>query len=331
MKNITTIFLIALLAVATLMNPALIEAQVTSVPQPTRTTLAAAVTSPASTSINFTAVTSFGAGDIVIIDHEAIQIPSNYVVGTNPVTNVTRGYNGTLATTHKNGATVLRSTAANVSNADFFGSCTAANQPHLPRISINRNIRDVALYGCNNGMWARQTLPDDVQQLGAVQNPACTMPTVTAGATPGYQQLGNSTTPANGTIFYGSVWVPHTMVLTGIRSMNGGTAGTDALIYTLHRADGVPVATTATAGTTASGTYAYQAIAFTSTYLATGPARYWIGVTANGNTTRLHTIPTASFISVLGSSQTSITFGTAPTLTLVSTLTANTAPIACVY
>lgn len=328
MKNIITIIALTLLLLT--FTPA-IEAQVTSTPQPTRTTLSAAVTTTGATTITVASATGFLPNDIIVIDHEAIQIPSGYTAATAAITNVTRGYNGTLATTHASGATVLRSTAANVSNADFFGSCTAANQPYLPRISINRNIRDVALYNCNNGMWARQTLPDDVQQLGTVFNPVCTMPFFTTiGNTFAYVALGTNTTPVDGTTFYGSIWIPHTMALTGIRGLNGSVAGTDSLIYTLHRADGVPVASTAVAGTTASGANAFQTIAFTSVYMATGPARYWVGVTANGTTTRLETIPASSFISLLASSRTG-TFGTAQTIVAPTTLIANTAPIACVY
>ena len=331
MKNITIIIAVVFLLATGAISPPAADAQVTNVPQPVRTTLSAAVAVNA-TALTVASATGFLPLDVIIVDHEVMQIPSNYTAATATITNLNRGYNGTLQTAHASGATVIRMLPANLGNADFFGSCTAANQPHLPRFSSNRNVRDVASYNCNNGMWARQTLPDDVQQLGTVYNPVCTMPFFTTiGATFGYVSIGTNKTPVDGTTFYASIWVPHTMLLTGIRGLNGGTVGTDNLIYTLHRSDGVPIATTATAGTVSSGANAFQAIAFTAAYMATGPARYWIGVQANGTTTRLETIPASSFIGVLGSSKTG-TFGTALTLgTLPTSLIADTAPIACVY
>ena len=132
------------------------------------------------------------------------------------------------------------------------------------------------------------------------------------------------------------------MRLTGLSPLNGGTVGIDSAIAILYRADGTPVAQSAAAGAVTSGANAFQDLAFTSVYLATGPARYWVGLSLSGTTTRFRTIAANSFIGQLGSSALS-TFnivgtanligGVGATLTtaLPTTLIADTAPILCAY
>ena len=145
-----------------------------------------------------------------------------------------------------------------------------------------------------------------------------------------YGSFGTDTTPVSGTIYYGDVYIPVAMTLTGIGSLNGSAAATDKYIYALYDSSGNLITTSDLAGVVASGTNAFQQIAFVAPQPVL-PGRYFIGVQTNGTTTRLRTIAVSTFIDVVGGSQTG-TFATVANITTVpTTLTADKAPIAYVY
>lgn len=343
--NILTAIVLILLASMSLM------AQGTQI---TNTTLASAMTVNGATMV-VTAATSWLPGDIVIVEHEAMMVASTYTTG-NTIPLSQRGYTGTLQTAHPSGSVVMRALAANVRYSDLFGSCTAANQPVLPVVSINRTLRDVTLYNCNNGVWVKQFLPNDYP------------PTTTAYCTPNYLgalalltsfgdatspfTVGTNQTPVSGTVFYGTIDIPRTFQATTLEILNGLVAGTDLLLMGIYRADGVLLTNTAIAGTTAAGVGRFQKMTMATPFLLTGPARYWISLQTNGTTTRFRTVPLTpglgtaglgSFIGNLGSSARG-TFATLPNLTaftdatdglpltttLPTTLVNNTSPVSCV-
>lgn len=319
------------------------------------TTLNTAIADSATKVINLGAVTANSytivAGSALIIDQEAFLVNSVTGTGTSTVANVTRGFNRTYAGPHASGNIVL------FGPPNYFytrnpgaGACTAALQLVLPFVTVNQDSKRVELWNCPNGTWVQETATDSVN-MGPTR--FCTE------AISGFTLLGTfidtnaytfgtNTTPVSGTMYYSTIDIPQTMRITGLSMLNGTVAATDKLIFTLHRADGTVLVSTDTSGTTASGVGDFQDIAFSTPFLATGPARYWISLQVNGTTTRFRTVPvqggagTAAFTGKLGSSFQG-TFGTITALTagptgsnpattsLPTSLIADMAPIACAY
>lgn len=336
---------------------------------PTSTTLASAVTDARANRISVSSATGFVAstGNLdygVFVEHEFMRITA--VSGT--IISVQRGQANTVATSHKSGARVWvgqygNSPSSGTATGGPFvlnrleGSCTSTAYTYLPIIQVNANaIGGQGMYNCNNGQWVWQTLLDD---YGVGMTRFCMPDGLNAlglltsfGDTAAPFVVGNNQTPVAGTLYYGTVWVPQTTLLTGISILNGTVASTDSYVAMLFRADGTPLANTALAGITASGIGRFQDLAFTGTYMATGPARYWIGIQSAGTTLRFRNInltPGATtaglgaFYGMLGSSLTMVygsipsalaTGGTAPNTAataLPTTLINATAPVACGY
>ncbi len=146
-----------------------------------------------------------------------------------------------------------------------------------------------------------------------------------------YGSFGTNTTLVAGTVYWAEVFIPRNTTLTGAGVLNGATVGTNKWIVGLYAsAGGAVLANSALAGTTSSGANAFQQIAFTATYAAVGPARYWIAFQSDGATDTLRTIAANTFVDVLTKSVTG-TFGTLPSLTVPTTFTADVGPIAYVY
>lgn len=148
---------------------------------------------------------------------------------------------------------------------------------------------------------------------------------------PGTATSGTSTTPGVTTVYLTQVYVNANAVLTGVGISNGATVGTDKYVVALFNSSGVAVANSATAGATTSGADAWQQIAFTATYTATGPGVYWIGLYVNGTTDRFRSIPALGAYAGLAGSATGQTFGTVATVTLPTTFTADKGPVSYLY
>ncbi len=370
MKKIINILTLAVVLLAASL-PAFSQAST----QPTFTTLSAAMADERTTRMTVTSATGFTASTgsldyFVFIDREFMKITA--VSGT--TITVSRGQAQTSATTHKSGAYAFVGTAASsagpatgqTSGGPFiqtpmYGACTFSLYPILPLIQVNASARGgQAMYNCNNGTWVQQTLINDVDTgitRFCAPNFVGALALLTSfGDALAPFNVGANTTPVAGRWQYGSIWIPQTTLLTGGSVLNGAVAGTDLVLYALLRADGVTQRNTAIAGTTASGVRAFQDIAWTSTFLATGPARYWIAWQANGTTTRLATVPLTpgattaglgAFIGMLGSwfEGTALTvpvnFASLPSGTakgantivtsLPTSLITGSAPISCVY
>lgn len=143
---------------------------------------------------------------------------------------------------------------------------------------------------------------------------------------------GTDTDFASGTAFFTSVFIPTSKVLTGIGFLMGSVGGTDKVVVQLHDDSGLLLAnSTLTGGGTTAGTAAQtQKIPFTSTYQVYGPAMYYIGVSANGNTAKLLTVPAYRGAELFAGSV-SQTAATPAAITPPTTFTADKAPIAFVY
>jgi hypothetical protein len=147
--------------------------------------------------------------------------------------------------------------------------------------------------------------------------------------------LGTSAVATANATYVSPVFIRHPMLITGIGMLNGATAATDRLIYSLWSAAGAPLAnsTLASAGTVAANANVFQEIAFTATYQVTKPGLYWIGWQANGTTTTRRSIAAATWIDLWTlSAGTAGGAGTLPaSITPPTTFTADTGPIGYVY
>lgn len=299
--------------------------------QPNLTTLSSALATGSKT-IVVASATGFLPNDILIINHEAIQLPSTYSSGTT-IQNTVRGTNGTLDQGHVSGATVMRFAPTNVLFSERLGSCTRASQPILPVVSLSRNLHDVTMFDCNGGLWIRVTLPDDVPDIPLT---TCNIPIGSVA----YASVGTNTTDITDKMMRTSIFVPYTNVFTGIQVLQGGTATTDNITTALFDSGGKLIASSAAAGTLLATANTFKSIAFALNPVAAaqtltivpGPAIYWIGVTGSGTTAGAYqTIPTLTFKNVLTGSATSQTFGTFPNFTPATTFTADVGPVVCLY
>lgn len=147
--------------------------------------------------------------------------------------------------------------------------------------------------------------------------------------------LGTSAVATANATYVSPVLIRHPMLITGIGMLNGATAATDKLIYSLWSAAGLPLANTtlASSGTLAASANVFQEIAFTATYQVLQPGLFWIGWQANGTTTTRRSIAAATWIDVWTlAAGTAGSAGVLPaTITPPLTFTADTGPIGYVY
>lgn len=292
----------------------------------TTTTLSSAVSDSVVNQVVVSSATGFSASTagtqtFILIDHELMQVRA---ISSTTLT-VARGQGG-KASPHASGARVLFGAGGQWNSRDgsttgvFLGTsvptggCTATKSQTLPVVTAGVGAGTWVLYNCNNGTWVPQTLPDEV---GATITRYCAPQFLgaltlfrTSGTAGEPFDVGTDTTPTAGRWQYGTVEIPKTTLITGLSFLNGSVAATDTIVGALYRADGALLANTATAGTTATGQGTFQDINLTATFLATGPARYWVAYQASGTTTRVRTVnltPGATtaglgaFIGMLGS------------------------------
>lgn len=142
---------------------------------------------------------------------------------------------------------------------------------------------------------------------------------------------GTDTTPADGTQFVTSIWLPADMTITNVNYLIGSVGGTNKVYAVIYSSAGAVLANTSlTGGGATVGTAAnIQTLALTATLAAKGPTRLFIGVSINGNTARLRTVPAFCQAGQLAGSV-SQTHGTTPTvaaITAPTTFTADKAPV----
>lgn len=121
--------------------------------------------------------------------------------------------------------------------------------------------------------------------------------------------------------------------ITGVQLLVGSVGGTDSWIVELHDANGVLVATSATAGTTAGTAGTWQQIPFTST-VSLVPGTYFIVVQSNGTTAHPAVYnfpaPVAATTPLVTGSVTG-SFGTSANFTPATAYTVNVGPVALLY
>src|SRR3954465_1348249 len=112
-----------------------------------------------------------------------------------------------------------------------------------------------------------------------------------ANAVPGFGNwhpntatAGTDTTPANGTQFVTSLFLPVGKLLTGVAFLIGSVGGTDKVYAVLYDGGGAVLASSsvATGGATVGTAANQQTLAFTATYQAIGGRMYYAGISING-------------------------------------------------
>jgi hypothetical protein len=143
---------------------------------------------------------------------------------------------------------------------------------------------------------------------------------------------GTDTFFADGTQYVSSVFLPANMTLTGVKYLVGSVGGTDKAYAVLYSASGAVLAnsTLESDGTTVGTAATIQALAFTATYDAVGPAMYYVGISADGNTAKLRTVPAYCGGSLFAGSV-SQTHATVAAITEPVTFTADKAPVLSLY
>lgn len=226
------------------------------------TTLAAAVTSTSSQANTFrlTSTSGITAGNTMLfIEGEADFV--NAVTST--TVTVTRGAGpSSRVSTHPNAAKVWYGPPSYFQSATPpgypFGSCTRSTLAVLPYIDINNNVYS----DCLGGVWVR-----GVSALTAA---------VIFAPDPGGAILtgvGTSTTTTNTSMYCSQIFLPFNKTLTGLEVLIGTATANGHRNVILYDAAGNLLANSGSV--TTSGTASqYQALPFTSSYFAVGPAWY---------------------------------------------------------
>lgn len=138
---------------------------------------------------------------------------------------------------------------------------------------------------------------------------------------------GTDTTPADGTQFVASIFVPTNFTVTSVNYLIGSVGGTNKVYAAIYTSAGALVANSSVSGGGATvGTAAnIQTLALTATAALVGPRLYYVGISMNGNTARLRTIPAHCQGSTWAGSV-SQTHGTVAAITAPTTFTADKAP-----
>jgi hypothetical protein len=110
---------------------------------------------------------------------------------------------------------------------------------------------------------------------------------------PNTAESGTDTTPAEKKLFTGSLFLPVNKKIKGIGYLVGSVGGTNKAVAGLFDSTGTLLANSSetTEGATVGTAKEIQELDLTTPYSALGPALYYVGITMNGNTARIRTIP----------------------------------------
>jgi len=142
--------------------------------------------------------------------------------------------------------------------------------------------------------------------------------------------------PVAGTLYTTDIVVRRKITATGVKILNGATCGTDAYVAWLFDSTGKALGNSTLAGTTCSGTDAFQTLAFTQNVLLE-PGQYFVGIRINGTTDRTRFIAASTFVDAVCSAtaHTSLLVGSFGSsiyaIAVPSSFTANQCPIVQVY
>jgi len=153
------------------------------------------------------------------------------------------------------------------------------------------------------------------------------------GWSPPTATTGTDTTPAEKKLFVVSCFIPTYKVINGIGYLVGSVGGTNKVVAGLFSSTGAILAESSptTEGTLVGTAAEIQELPLVTPYLAVGPTVVYIGITMNGNTARLRTIPVNTAGSNIFSSE--VTLAAKNVLNAITVPTTNAAkgPISWVY
>ncbi len=294
----------------------------------TTTTLAGAITTSSTTNVALASATGVTANNTILFvadggTGEAMFV--NSVNGTN--IGVTRGYQ-TLgkARPHLKGALVFVAPAGPeaINVVAPSGSCTRANLPYLPVISVGISGATSTISDCLGGVWVNAP-------VSAQANATFEVLSANSGGTAYLSLNTNGTTVVAGTLYCAELDVPVSKYATGLGIMFGTTAGgSDKHIAALLDSAGNVVATSALGGAVNSTASTYINFAFTSKYYVVGGAQYYACTQSNGTSDTIRMLVTGTQDTYLTTSKTG-TFGTIPTITVPTTFTTAVGPYALLY
>lgn len=290
----------------------------------TMTTLASAVTSTSTTSIQLTSNSGLTAGASVIFiadtanSGEAMFV--NSVSTSGGYIGVTRGYQ-TLggAVTHLSGALVFIGPPYAFHYNPPRGSCTRSSILYLPDIAFSQESSVTYISDCIGGEWVNGSGIGSASPFTTLQVTPCST---------AYTSCGTSTAIASATSMYCSeIDVPFSKYVTGLGILNGATVGTDKHLVILYDATGNLLANSATAGALSAGASTWQKYAFTTPFYIVGPAKYYGCVQSNGTTATEMMLTTGQEDNTTTKAVTGQTFGTiASSFTVPTTFTTAVGP-----
>lgn len=128
---------------------------------------------------------------------------------------------------------------------------------------------------------------------GGVAAPSALPGAYTGGWHPNTAESGTDATPAEKKLFTASLFLPVNKKIKGIGFLVGSVGGTNKVVAGLFSAAGKLLAHSSetTEGAVVGTAKEIQELNLTAEFDAVGPATYFIGITMNGNTARLRTIP----------------------------------------
>lgn len=147
----------------------------------------------------------------------------------------------------------------------------------------------------------------------------------TGQAPPPTATTGTDTTPVTTETYVSSVFIPANTTLTGIAVLNGSAVAGN---ITVALADSNGTVLANSASTAASGTAAYQAVAFTAPIQVKGPAEYFVLLQNSSTSNRFRSHALGRF---KAGKLTGQTYGTLPAFTPPTGFTADLGPIASTY
>jgi hypothetical protein len=261
-------------------------------------------------------------------------------IGGRKITSFTGGINGQIFVLNFGDGNVTVGTAAGLlrGNVDFLG----ANGDQLVFRVNGTNAAETGRQqqsGLNGVLGAQTPAAASVTTLNA--SGAATLtggvaqvtdPAGFANRQPASVTDGTDTTPANNTQFLTSIFIPANKTITGIGFLIGSVGGTDKVYAALYDAAGNLLGNSSVAGggATVGTTAQTQELALTAPVAVKGPNGFYIGISINGNTSRLRTVP-AYLRAGMSAGSVTQTHGTVAAVVAPVTFTPDKAPICYVY
>jgi hypothetical protein len=192
------------------------------------------------------------------------------------------------------------------------GSCTRSNVAYLPVISVGLGGAPTLISDCLGGVWVNGNIPAQGMSPTIVNSPPVGGSVLTG--------IGTSTATTNTSMYCTEFDLPATRLVTGLGWLNGTATANGHRNAILYDASGILLANTGRTTTTGTASQ-FQRIALTTSFVAVGPALYFVCSQAQSSTDTLNLVVTADGnAGVLTQIYTGQTYATIP-----ATITAPTA------